>query len=292
MSPGCRSLVIRKAIAFFPLAIAILAALLAFAQPVAAGGERIPVAASILPQAYFVERLGGRRVDVKVMIPKGVSPEIYEPTAQQLIAFSRARMYVKVGGAETFPAERKYGRLMAESRAPVEVVGFAEKNSLIKDDPHIWLSPAAVKELCREISQALIRLDPTSKSYFTAHYNAFLQDIDRAEREIRKTLAGREGQSFLVYHPGWGHFAAAFGLNQLAIEEEGKAANAAHIKRIVELAKKKGIDTIFVQKGFDTRSARSVAREIKGTLVEVDNLEKDWLNNLINFARLLKGALK
>ncbi len=265
---------------------------MAVGQSMAAGAEKIPVAVSILPQAYFVERLGGNRVDVKVMIPKGVSPEIYEPTAQQLIAFSRARMYVKVGGQEAFPAEIKYGRMLAESHGAVEVIGFSAKSSPIKDDPHVWLSPAAVKELGREIHQALSRLDPVNKAYFTANYDAFRQDIERTEREIRKILAGKEGQSFLVYHPGWGYFAAAFGLKQLAIEEEGKAANAAHIKKIIELAKKKGINVIFVQKGFDTRSARSVAREIKGTLVEVDNLEKDWVNNLINFATILKGALK
>jgi zinc transport system substrate-binding protein len=57
-------------------------------------------------------------------------------------------------------------------------------------------------------------------------------------------------------------------------------------------AKDKGINVIFVQKGFNTRSASAVAHEIKGRIIETDPLEKDWLNNLINFAEILRKSLK
>jgi len=76
-------------------------------QSGAAALEKIPVAVTILPQAYFVERIGGDYTDVKVMIPKGICPETYEPTPQQLISLSKSRIYVKIGRAD-FPAEKKF----------------------------------------------------------------------------------------------------------------------------------------------------------------------------------------
>jgi len=54
------------------------------------------------------------------------------------------------------------------------------------------------------------------------------------------------------------------------------------MRKIVDLAKEKGIDVIFVQKGFDLRSARAVATEIGARIIETDPLEKDWLANLRN----------
>ena len=53
----------------------------------------------------------------------------------------------------------------------------------------------------------------------------------------------------MVFHPAWGYFADEYGLTQLAIEEEGKPVSAAHIRQMVDLARRKGIRSILVQKG-------------------------------------------
>lgn len=253
--------------------------------------ERIPVAVTVAPQAYFVERVGGNHVDVRVMIPKGVCPETYEPTPRQLISLSNARIYVKIG-RDIFPAEKKYLNVLKKDSARIEVISFSESINRLKDDPHVWLSPSAVKKISRNIYQALINIDPAHKDYYEGNLLLFLKDIENMEFGIKKTLAGKEGKAFMVYHPAWGYFAAEFGLKQLAIEKEGKSVSASELRRIVEVAKDNGIDIIFVQKGFDAKSARSVAREIKGRIVEVDPLEKDWISNLNNFALLLRAAIK
>ena len=59
--------------------------------------ETITASVSILPRAYFVERLVQHRAAVHVMIPKGASPETYEPTPQQMAALADSQLYVKVG---------------------------------------------------------------------------------------------------------------------------------------------------------------------------------------------------
>ena len=253
--------------------------------------ERIPVAVTVAPQAYFFERVGGNRVDVRVMIPKGVCPETYEPTPRQLISLSNARIYVKIG-QDIFPAEKKYLNVLKKDSARIEVIGFSESINRLKDDPHVWLSPSAVKKISRNIYQSLINIDPAHKDYYEGNLLLFLKDIENMERRIKKALAGKEGKSFMVYHPAWGYFAAEFGLKQLAIEKEGKSVIASELRRIVEVAKDKGIDVIFVQKGFDAKSARSVAREIKGKIMEVDPLEKNWIRNLDDFALLLRAVIK
>jgi zinc transport system substrate-binding protein len=253
--------------------------------------EKIPVAVTILPQAYFVERIGGNYADVKAMIPKGMNPETYEPTPQQLISLAKARIYVKIG-RDDFPAEKKFLKILVNKKVIPETVSMAANTKQQGQDPHIWVSPSAVKILSHDICGALTRVDPAHKAYYEKNLAFFLQDIDKTDREIRAILAGKEGKSFMVYHPAWGYFAAEYGLKQLAIEEEGKPANLSHMRKIVDLAKKKGINVIFVQKGFDLRSARAVAAEIDARIIETDPLEKDWLANLKNFAKLLQESLK
>ena len=53
---------------------------------------RLRVAVSVPPQAYFVERIGGRRVEITTMIPPGYSHVDYPLTPRQIVALSRARL--------------------------------------------------------------------------------------------------------------------------------------------------------------------------------------------------------
>jgi zinc transport system substrate-binding protein len=257
----------------------------------AAPSGKIAVAVSIAPQAYFVERIGGGRVDVDVMIPGGMSPEIYEPTPQQLVRLSSARIYLKVGVAG-LPSEKRFSDTVSGSSRKVTVIDMFTGATQRKGDPHIWLSPGAVRIAAKNIERALSAHDPGHRDEYRRNLNKFMRDIHELDKDIRTMLVGREGASFMVYHPAWGYFADEYGLVQLAIEEEGKTAGISHIRKMIDLAKKKGIRVILVQRGFDTKSARSIAKQIGGEVWAANPLERDWLVGTRNFARFLKDIVR
>ena len=64
-----------------------------------AAAAPISVFVSILPEKYFVERVGGSHVDVSVMVGPGQEPETYEPTPKQMTALSGARSLFPHRGA-------------------------------------------------------------------------------------------------------------------------------------------------------------------------------------------------
>jgi ABC-type Zn uptake system ZnuABC Zn-binding protein ZnuA len=58
---------------------------------------RVLVVASILPLADFARQVGGERVQVETLVPRGASPHTYEPTPAQLRSVSQARVLVLNG---------------------------------------------------------------------------------------------------------------------------------------------------------------------------------------------------
>jgi len=82
--------------AFFRTAVLALGLVLLSAGAVLAEG-RVPVFVSIVPQQYFLEKIGGDRVDVSVMVMPGASPATYEPTPRQMTGLARAKAYFAVG---------------------------------------------------------------------------------------------------------------------------------------------------------------------------------------------------
>jgi zinc transport system substrate-binding protein len=256
-----------------------------------AADREITISVSVLPQAFFVERVAGERAEVHVMIPKGANHETYEPTPQQLVALSDSRIYVKVG-APGLPFEEKYLRTVLDRNRKLIVVGMSDGVTFRKEDLHVWTSPAAVRIAAGNIARALMAYDPAHREDYDSNLHAFLREIDALDGDIRRALDAKKGYAFMVYHPAWGYFADDYGIRQLAVEVEGKPVSAAHIRRMVDIAREKGIRAILVQKGFDTKSARTIAREIGGEVVETDPLERDWLAGMRTFTALLTRILR
>jgi zinc transport system substrate-binding protein len=95
----------------------------------------------------------------------------------------------------------------------------------------------------------------------------------------------------MVYHPGWGYFARAYGLQQVSVEVEGKEPKPEQLKILIDESRKQGIKVIFVQPQFSTKSAETLAKAISGQVVFADNLREDWEKNLRSQAEKFKQAL-
>ncbi|MGV8058783.1 MAG: metal ABC transporter solute-binding protein, Zn/Mn family [Smithellaceae bacterium] len=253
--------------------------------------DKIDITVSLPPQAYFVEKIAGDLASVHVMIPGGANPATYEPTPQQLVKLSNSRIYVKVG-SPAFQFENKYLRIFLDRNPRMTVIDTSAGVKLRTGDPHIWTSPATVRIAARNIAKALSLYDPSHKKKYENNLMIFLAEIDKLDSGIRESLQGKTGYSFMIYHPAWGYFADEYHIIQIPIEDKGKPGNAAHIRKMIDLARQKGISDILVQKGFDAKNARTIAEELGGKAVEVDPLERNWPQGLKAFTGKLQDILR
>jgi zinc transport system substrate-binding protein len=300
-----------NALHVYRAAILINIFIFAFIHP-AIASDRLPVFVSIVPQKYFVQQIGKDLVDVKVMVQPGASPATYEPKPRQMSGLSKARVYFAIG----VPFEKTWLRKIAAANPELKVIhtdhgiekipmathqheedhhGKAahedhyEHNGL---DPHIWLSPPLVKIQARRILAALQEVDPGHRNVYEANFQNFAARIDQLDADLKKTFAGKQGLQFMVFHPSWGYFARSYGLEQVAIEIEGKNPKPAQLKKLIEHAREKDIQVIFAQPQFSTKSAGLIAREINGQVAFADPLAEDWMANLNHVADNFKEALK
>ncbi len=273
-------------------------------------GSKNVVAVSVSPQKYFLQKIAGDRYDIHVMIPPGYSPATFSPTPRQVQELDRARVYFRIGH---IGFESAWMGKIAELHPNLAIVDTSAGVSLIKAnhshrhdeaededdahagvegvDPHIWLSPAAVKIQAANILAALIDLDPEHRETFSKNYGQFVQEIEQLDVDIRTILRGIENRKFLVFHPAWSYFARDFALEQHPIEFEGKEPNPSGLKDIVRWAKSENVRVIFVQRQFDTNSARAIAEELDGEVVAIDPLAEDWPANMRSIALTLKKHL-
>jgi zinc transport system substrate-binding protein len=273
------------------------------------------VTVSVLPQEYFAKRIVGDDYKVNVMIPPGQNEATYEPTPREMKAVGDSIVYFRIGH---LAFEEAWIDKIASLNPQMKIVDTSEGISLITGtdlhshhnegetpragvgdhdhrgvDPHIWLSPTAVKVQAKHMLDAFMELekDASRRAVYEKNYSEFNRDIDALHTEIATLLKPVTGKKFMVYHPAWAYFARDYGLTQFPIEMEGKSPGAADMKQIVDTARLENIRVIFVQQQFDAANAWAVADEIKGKVVSADPLAPDWLENMRKTAHTFKEAL-
>ncbi|RLG26152.1 zinc ABC transporter substrate-binding protein [Methanosarcinales archaeon] len=251
--------------------------------------QRIGVVVSIPPMAEFVERVGGDRVRVSVMVPPGATPHTYEPEASQLREVGRAGMYVMVGSGIEF--ETVWMSRIVDVNSEMLVVNCSDGIAVVGGDPHVWLSLGNARVMVENIYQGLVQIDPESQEYYARNKEEYQEKLEEMDAWIRANLSGAEHKKILVYHPAWAYFARDYGLEQVAIEEEGKEASPKRVSDLISEVLAWNITVIFASPHTSTRGAEMVAREIGGEVVLVDPLAEKYLENMGNVAIAFKRSV-
>lgn len=154
-----------------------------------------------------------------------------------------------------------------------------------ENDPHIWLDPILVKIQASTIAKALIAKYPQNKALYEANLIKFQAELDALNAEISALFEKSKNKKFIIYHPSLAYFAARYHLVQIPVEIEGKEPKTKDLQRLMSVAKKENIKTIFVQKGFSQNAAKSLAKELKASVVELNHLSDDYSKNLLEIAK-------
>jgi zinc transport system substrate-binding protein len=286
------------------------AAAMALWAPPGLHAEKLQAFVSIPPQKQIVQRVAGDRVQVHVILPRAASPAAYEPKPRQMAALEKASLYFAIG----VPFEKAWLPRFREINPDMAVVRLDQavrKRPMVRAldpdaaqaseraaggvrealDPHVWLSPPLVRVMAQRVRDALITADPGGEDGYHARFSGFARDVDVLDRRILDLFEGCRRRRFMVFHPSWGYFSRAYGLRMLPVELEGKQPGPQELSKLIELAKKRSIRSIFVQPQFSTKSARVIANAVDGEVVTLDPLAEDWLANLKATARKLSRTI-
>jgi zinc transport system substrate-binding protein len=279
----------------------LLAALTASCTTATPATSKIGVVVTLLPQAEFIENVGGNKVTVTVMVPPGASPHTYEPTPSQMTALAKAKIYAKVGSGVEF--ELVWMDKLSAANQDMLVVDCSEGTSLQEItgehkhthnimDPHIWMSPRNARIMAQNIYTGLVRIDPENSADYESNLNAYVKRLDELDRDIKAGLAGVTNRQFMVYHPSLGYFAREYNLTILPIEEAGKEPTPAGLTRLIKQTEAHNIKVIFASPQFNPQSAEVIASTIDGKVIFIDPLARSYIANLRSLLNELVQAME
>jgi zinc transport system substrate-binding protein len=157
-------------------------------------------------------------------------------------------------------------------------------------DPHYWVSPKCAMKMASSVRQFLIELDPLNREQYDENYKILTGKIKEVDSLARELSASGGKKAFMIYHPNLGYLARDYGLEEIAVENNGKEPSPSRLRELIDLAKEDNLKVIMVQREYDTRNARAIAEETGSSVVVIDPLSEDWYSSTTGIIRILKDS--
>lgn len=281
-------------------------------QELSAQAKKPMIAVSILPQSYFVARIGGDRFTQVVLVGYGQNPHAYEPTPRQMADLALSKAWIlsntdfEIGLLPKITAIYPNLRIVDGTEGvafrSLEAHGHEEEGEDHADedehdedsidiDRHTWLGREPALILAQHVADTLSAIDPASAAFYESNHLALVADINRVYDALAVSLAPLKGRTVFVYHPAFGYFLDDFSIIQEAVETGGKEPTAKSIEQLIAKASAEQVPAIFVQSQFPVSAAKAVADAVGAMVVPLDHLAADWLANIQRIGEALQASI-
>ncbi len=250
---------------------------------------------TIAPLAEIVGGITGDDFTLEVLVPAGASPETFEPTPKQFMALNESKAVFAIG---LIDFETALTARMADASKVVDLSrGIATETGCCSHhahgahhahgvDPHVWTSPRQLKIMARNAYEAIHAMYPDSAKY-TSAFEKLEERLNALDTECAAACAASERKCFVVFHPALTYFARDYGMEQIAIEHEGKEPTARRLGQIIEKARRAGVRHVFYQAQFPKSTVEVVAGDIGAECTTFDPLAADLTENIRRITRLI-----
>ena len=190
--------------------------------------------------ADLVRQVGGDRVTVESLVPKGGEAHTFDPTPSDVRRVIEADLIVRNGlGLDDWLLALIQD---AGARAPVvalgeDLPGITYIRSGGQVNPHLWMAVANGRAYAARIGGELARVDPAHAAGIAAGASAYDARLAALDGDIKARLAAipEADRTIISFHDAFPYFAAAYGLtvDGTIVDAPGQDPSAARVEALI-----------------------------------------------------------
>jgi len=242
--------------------------------------SKIKVVTSFYPLYFFTSIIGGDKVTVSNITPASAEPHDYDPTSQDIAGIEKSQLLILNGGKL-----ESWGDKIKSNLSGTNVVIITAGDNLTTQtvseggidiiDPHVWLDPTLAKTEVENITQGLIKVDPTDQTYFENNQKVLGQQLDLLDQNYKLGLSHCQLTDFVTSHAAFGYLAKRYNLNQVNISglSPDEEPSPQKLVEVTNLVKQKNIKYIFFEKLISPKLSETIASETGAKTLVLDPIE-------------------
>ena len=274
------------------------------------------IVTSFYPVEEITKAIVQDTATVEVLVGTGVEPHSFEPSAQQVVKFSNANIFVTMEGMFEHVEEE-----MIDSNSNIIVIEAAHNLKLIKGgkhdehhdeheeedhneekhdehddhnhgeyDPHVWLSIHNMEKMTEEITEHLVELYPQNKELYERNAQAYINQLETLEEEYEVKLSSCKYEEIIVNHKAFGYLAHEYGFEQVGVAGFSPESEPTPktIQAVIDEAREHNLTVVFSEGQIDSKTAKTIANDINGQVLELNPLR---LNDNEDYFSIMRANL-
>ena len=167
-------------------------------------------------------------------------------------------------------------------------------------DPHFWLDPVRMASAATLVGDKLAEADAAHADAYKANAKALAQQMTALGDTLVSKTSSCQVKTFVTAHTAFGYLADRAGLTQVGISglDPDSSPSQARLAQIAQIAKERGVTTIFTEALIDPKIAQTLADDLGITTAVLDPIEsqtdasKDYAATMNDNIDALTKALK
>ncbi len=231
---------------------------------------------SFYPLYYLANEIGMDKIDLRIIVPNGVEPHDYELTMKQIENINQSDLFIFVGAGMEEWLDKLLGTI---DKDKITLVNGSESVDLINvkntPDPHIWLDPMNMDKIGEAIKNALIELDEKNKSYYEKNYLSLSKKLKELDNAYMEGLKEKDKDVILVSHNAFSYLANRYNFKQISVAgiTPNEEPSPKTIAKLIDIAKEKNIEYIFLETLASPKTVDIIAEEAKLKTLVLNPLE-------------------
>jgi ABC-type Zn uptake system ZnuABC Zn-binding protein ZnuA len=210
----------------------------------------------------------GSEVEVRSLVPVGVSPEDFQPSPDTVAALRAADVLIENGaGIDDWLQATIRNAGNPALRIVVCTAGLPVRDG----NPHLWMDPELARAYAAKVRDAAAAADPPR----AASYRAAAAAYDRELAALTARTSGKIAtipparRTMIVFHNAFDYYARRFGLHIVGAIEPlaGAEPNPAHLAELVRVARAEHVPAVFAEHEYSDKLARALAESAGGLKV-------------------------
>lgn len=249
------------------------------------GAKKLQIVTTFYPMYYFTKKVAGNSANVALLIPNGVEPHDWEPTAKDMANIQDADLFIynsryfETWTEKVLNSINQPNLKIVEASKGIKLMnadsgekGNQSTEGTASKDPHVWLSPVLVEHEVDNIAKALEQNDPKNKEQYEKNAITFKSQLADLDHLYKESIDKAKKKEFVTQHAAFGYLAKQYGLTQIPIAglSPDVEPSLGKLAELTELTKKKNINIIYFEGLTSSKVAQTLAKEI-GAKTEVLN---------------------
>lgn len=264
------------------------------------------VATSIFAVHSLTEQIAkGGDIEVVNILPEGVSPHQYQPTAQDQLRLSSVDKVFVIGyeldnWAQSAAQSVNSNVKVVQMDTGLTLQSFEEEDDHDHEheddhdheddadhsdeeeshdhgefDPHYWLSVKNAKMIAETIKGELVDLDADNAAVYEQNFTTLIEELDSLILNNAQIASKFKSKEIVTFHSAFGYFAKELGLSVVATVSEfpGQTPSPAYIANVGSIIREYGVKILFKEPELSEDIVAALANDYGATVETLDPLE-------------------